>query len=107
MAGQPKVGKSYAMLNLGIAVATGGVVWSTFQVTEPTNAPYVAYESDYNEIKERTNQILCGQPAPDNLYFLKMGLDDADLRLDADGLMRLADYITARHIGLVLSLIHI
>ena len=102
MAGQPKVGKSYAMLNLGIAVATGGVVWSTFQVTEPTNALYVAYESDYNEIKERTNQILCGQPAPDNLYFLKMGLDDADLRLDADGLMRLADYITARHIGLVI-----
>ena len=102
MAGQPKVGKSYAMLNLAIAAAQGGVVWSTFRVEEPTNTLYVAYESDYNEIKERTHQILCGETAPDNLYFLKMGIDDVDLRLDAEGLMRLGDYVTAKRIGLVI-----
>lgn len=102
MAGQPKVGKSYAMLNLAIAAAQGGVMWSTFPIDEPTNTLYVAYESDYNEIKERTHQILCGQAAPDNLYFLKMGIDDIDLRLDAEGLLRLADYVKARKIGLVI-----
>ena len=102
MAGQPKVGKSYAMLNLAIAAAQGGVMWSTFNIEEATNTLYVAYESDYNEIKERTHQILCGEQAPDNLFFLKMGLDDIDLRLDAEGLLRLSDYVTARRIGLVI-----
>ena len=77
-------------------------MWSTFRVEEPTNTLYVAYESDYNEIKERTHQILCGETAPDNLYFLKMGIDDMDLRLDAEGLMRLGDYVTAKQIGLVI-----
>ena len=102
MAGQPKVGKSYAMLNLAIAAAQGGVMWSTFRVQEPTNTLYVAYESDYNEIKERTHQIVCGQPVPNNLFFLKMDIDDMDLRLDAEGLLRLSDYVTRRQIGLVI-----
>ena len=102
MAGEPKAGKSYAMMNLAIAAATGGCVWSAKYVEQATNVLYVAYESDYNEIKERTNQITGGRDVPDNLYFVEMDTSLSELRLDAGGIGMIGDYVTNHDIGLVI-----
>lgn len=102
MAGQAKIGKSYAMLNLALAAADGGVAWSAISLQERTNTLYIAYESDPNEIKERTNIIMNNYPIPDNLYFMNMDLDNLDFKLDATGLQMMADCVKKHDIGLVI-----
>ena len=102
LAGQPKVGKSYAMLNLAVAVCNkGGKVWGHYPVSEPVNTIYVAMESSYNELQERFQQIGPGESMPDNLFFMEME-EGYGFRLDAKGLKTLEIEVVEREIGLVI-----
>lgn len=82
-AGNPKLGKSWAMLNLGLAVAFGGVWLGSVQV-EAGDVLYLALEDNERRMKTRLAKCLQGQEAPGNFHYAtewrridEGGLDDA------------------------------
>ena len=105
-AGEPKVGKSYALLNLALAAAygQGAKVWSHYDMKDQFKTLYLAYESDYDELKERFTELNGGERPPDNLRFEVIEGDDFedDLRLDTQGLNRIARTIADEDIKLVI-----
>ena len=103
LTGQPKVGKSYAMLNLAIAAChgPGGKVWGYFEMGEKVNTLYIAMESSYNEIKERMKQLSPGSIPPSNLHFMEIEAG-YDFRLDEEGLSSLRKTVQSLDIGLVI-----
>jgi hypothetical protein len=67
LAGKPKMGKSWMVLGLGIAVATGGVALGTKRV-EQGEVLYLALEDKSpRRIQNRLDKLLGGRPAPENL----------------------------------------
>src|SRR5918997_2154354 len=67
LAGRPKLGKSWMVLGLGVAVATGGVALGTKRV-ERGEVLYLALEDNERRIHNRLNKLLAGRPAPPNLH---------------------------------------
>lgn len=68
LAGKPKCKKSWFALTTGVAVATGGYVLGSIQVTKGT-VLYLALEDTERRLKDRSNQVMCGQSLPDNFHY--------------------------------------
>jgi hypothetical protein len=68
-AGPPKVGKSWAALGVGVAVARGGVAFSSIPVDEG-DVLYLALEDTPRRLAERLRKVLAGGPPPDRLSFV-------------------------------------
>jgi len=67
-AGGAKIGKSWAMLGMGIAVATGDRVFRYFD-TEPGDVLYFALEDGQRRMQGRLDALSEGWEAPDSLRF--------------------------------------
>jgi hypothetical protein len=66
LAGDPKAGKSWAVLSMGLAVATGERVFE-YCDTEQGDVLYFALEDSEQRLQERVNTLLKGWVAPENL----------------------------------------
>jgi hypothetical protein len=66
LAGDPKAGKSWAVLGMGLAVATGEHAFGYFG-TERGDVLYFALEDSPQRLQERVDTLLKGWVAPDNL----------------------------------------
>ncbi|WP_313558836.1 AAA family ATPase [Ruminiclostridium cellobioparum] len=67
LAGPPKLGKSWLVLDLAIQVSTGQSMWG--KRTTPGSVLYLALEDHQKRLQSRQNLVLNGQPVPKNLYF--------------------------------------
>ncbi len=67
LGGKQKIGKSWLDLNLGIAVATGGVALGHYKV-EQGDVLYMALEDTQRRLQDRMRQLLApGQDGPENI----------------------------------------
>jgi hypothetical protein len=87
LAGKPKMGKSWMVLGLGIAVATGGVALGT-KLVEQGEVLYLALEDNERRIQNRLNKLLASRPAPSNLH-----ITNEWPRLDEGGADLLDDWV--------------
>jgi RecA-family ATPase len=67
LAGKPKMGKSWMTLDLGIAIAVGGVALGTKWV-EQGEVLCLALEDNLRRLKERTEKLLPDGAVPENLH---------------------------------------
>ncbi len=73
LAGKPKSGKSYLMINLAAQLAVGGKVFGVVE-TEPTEILYLGLEDPVSRIKQRMEEVLGPDKLwPDNLHFASSG----------------------------------
>lgn len=91
-----KIGKSWFVLSLGIAVADGEMFWE--RQTEKCGVLYLALEDTYNRLQDRLNKVLNGKPAPEQFYFL------TDVPNLDNGLLGVLDDYLRQHpeIGLII-----
>ena len=89
LGGAPKLGKSYLVLGLGIAVATGGRAFGSIAV-ERGEALYLALEDSPRRLQARLRQILDGEPPPAGLHVTTMWE-----RVEEGGLERLERFLDA------------
>jgi hypothetical protein len=68
-AARPKIGKSWMMLALSVAVAEGGIFLGMYKC-EQGEVLYCALEDNERRLKDRLRLLLNGRPAPENLHFL-------------------------------------
>jgi hypothetical protein len=87
LAGKPKMGKSWMGLDLGIAIATGGVALGTKPV-EQGEVLYLALEDNRRRIHNRLEKLLPGRAAPANLH-----ITTEWPRLDEGGAELLDDWV--------------
>lgn len=66
LVGAPKIGKSWASLGLGLAIASGGTALGSIPV-DPGPVLYLALEDTPRRLKNRMTKILAGTPAPATL----------------------------------------
>ncbi len=66
LVGAPKVGKSWAALNLAVACATGGKAFGRIDV-EAGDVLYLALEDTPRRLQSRLRKVLAGFPAPERL----------------------------------------
>jgi RecA-family ATPase len=66
-AGNPKAGKSFALLGISLAVANGGKAFNRIPV-EKASVLYLALEDNHYRLKNRLKAL--NQPAPENLSFV-------------------------------------
>lgn len=62
----PKYGKSWACLDLGISVASGGYFMG--HKCHKAGCLYLSLEDSNNRLRDRLNKILAGRPAPPELF---------------------------------------
>lgn len=67
LASPPKYGKSWFVLDLGLAVAEGTEFLG--RKTQKCGVLYLALEDSKRRLKSRMNKLLNGRKAPDNFYF--------------------------------------
>lgn len=67
-AGKPKIGKSWLLLHVAIAVARGGFTLGDIHCKEG-DALYCALEDNERRLKSRLGKLLGTQPGPKRLYF--------------------------------------
>lgn len=67
LASPPKYGKSWFVLDLGLAVAEG--LEFLGRKTQKCGVLYLALEDSKRRLKSRMNKLLNGRKAPDNFYF--------------------------------------
>lgn len=67
IAGRPKIGKSWLMMGLSVAVAAGGYFLDSIQV-KPSRVLYLALEDNARRLSSRLKMVLRGKQAPDNLH---------------------------------------
>ncbi|MHB2208534.1 AAA family ATPase [Methylobacterium sp. CM6257] len=88
IAGKPKTGKSWLSLNLGLAVATGGLALGNVQVKQG-KVLYLALEDNERRLQLRLRQCLQDQQGiPADLY-----LDTECPRLDAGGAEAIREWV--------------
>lgn len=63
LAGSPKIGKSWASLGLGVAIASGGRAFGCIEV-DPGPVLYLALEDQPRRLQRRLRAMLRDQPAP-------------------------------------------
>jgi hypothetical protein len=69
LSGAPKVGKSWAILDLCLAVASGGRALGHLQV-DRSPVMYLALEDGHRRLQDRIRQILPGEPIPTDFHYL-------------------------------------
>lgn len=79
--GAPKLGKSWAALNIAVAVASGGRALGQIPV-EQGEVLFLALEDGPRRLKARLQAVLDDQPAPEGLYFETNWLALADRGMD-------------------------
>ena len=94
--GKSKRGKSWLMLDLALAVATGSPVWQHFPTREPQPVLYLALEDGRGRIQRRLRAIQPGIQTTGKLQLLY----DFPL-LNDGGIKRLRHYIETWHYRLV------
>ena len=94
--GKSKRGKSWLMLDLALAVATGNPVWQHFPTSEPQPVLYLALEDGRGRIQRRLRAIQPGITTTGKLQLLY----DFPL-LNDGGIERLRHYIETWHYRLV------
>jgi hypothetical protein len=73
LAGRPKLGKSWLMLGVAIAVASGGCALGQIEVAEG-DVLYLALEDSWRRLQQRLLTQLAGSPAPERLEFERESL---------------------------------
>jgi hypothetical protein len=68
LAGKPKVGKSWLILHVALAVSLGGVALGSIGV-EKGDVLYLALEDIERRLKDRLNKLLSGGLPPDNFHY--------------------------------------
>ena len=94
--GKSKRGKSWLMLDLALAVATGNLVWQRFPTQEPQPVLYLALEDGRGRIQRRLRDIRPGIQTTGKLQLLY----DFPL-LNDGGIERLRHYIETWHYRLI------
>lgn len=84
LAARPKIGKSWFMLAIAIAVALGGIALGSINV-ERGPVLYLALEDNRRRLRGRLEKLLRGGPVPDNLH---MATDWPRLDQGGDGTLR-------------------
>ena len=70
LAGAPKLGKSWMVLDMAIAKATGGTCLGSVQTPEPESVLYLALEDNFRRLQSRMDRLmLVGTPWPERLTF--------------------------------------
>jgi hypothetical protein len=72
LAGKPKIGKSWMMLHVGIAVACGSFTLEDIQCVKG-DVLYAALEDNKRRLQRRLRKLLNGRPAPKRLRILSAG----------------------------------
>ena len=72
LAGKPKIGKSWLMLHVGIAVACGSFTLDDIHCVKG-DVLYAALEDNERRLQRRLRKLLNGQPAPKRLRILSAG----------------------------------
>ena len=85
LAGKPKCGKSWLVLEIAMAVATGGALFGKHEVA-CGDVLYIALEDTYRRIQSRV--IKAGYPAPSNLF-----VETTWPRADQNGLMLIQQWL--------------
>ncbi|EYT65061.1 hypothetical protein H483_0102285 [Dietzia sp. UCD-THP] len=70
LTGPPKVGKSYAVGGLGLALATGGKAFGAIPVGIPRPVLYLALEDGDRRLQARSRHLLEGKPIPEMIDFV-------------------------------------
>jgi RecA-family ATPase len=90
LAGPPKIGKSWMVLDLCLAVATGGLALGSKEV-EQGEALFLALEDSQWRIKNRLLKIAAGEQIPDSLHIITA--TDSFPTLDQGGLKNLIAWL--------------
>ncbi|KUI03936.1 hypothetical protein AU190_15885 [Mycolicibacterium acapulense] len=69
IAGPPKVGKSWFVANIALAVASGGRALGRIPVNQRP-VFYLALEDGHRRLQDRFRQIMAGNPLPDGLNYV-------------------------------------
>ena len=69
LSGAPKTGKSWLILDLCIAKATGGRALRSLDV-DPGDVLYLALEDGHRRLKVRVDQLIPGEPFPPRLHLI-------------------------------------
>ena len=72
LAGKPKIGKSWLMLHVGLAVACGSFTLDDIHCVKG-DVLYAALEDNKRRLQRRLRKLLDGRPAPNRLRFLSAG----------------------------------
>lgn len=88
LASAPKLGKSFMMMQLALALTTGTPFLG--RQTAQVGVVYMALEDGCRRLQERMNDLLDGRPVPDHLYYVT-----ETYRID-DGLFEVIDDYKAR-----------
>ena len=88
LGGKPKKGKSIFALNIGLAIASGGLALGKIPVEQGT-VIYYALEDSHRRLKKRIGQMLQGRQVPEKLILFNH-LE----RIDKGGLRRMESEIT-------------
>lgn len=71
LVGAPKLGKSWMVLGVGIAVAGGGKALGHLQIEQPRDVLYLALEDGHRRLQERCRKLQLGNgDIPGNMEFL-------------------------------------
>ena len=90
LAGPPKIGKSFFCWNMAMAVAQGGIAFSSVIIPEAYNVSYLSLEDPPALLKDRLAMISQGEDLPNNLHIVN---DMIGKKLDALGLKLLGDHL--------------
>ena len=91
LAGPPKIGKSFFCWNMALAIAAGGVAFSSITLEHPYNVTYLSLEDPPALLKDRLELILPEpEEKPNNLHIVH---DLHQKRLDAVGLKMLEAHL--------------
>jgi hypothetical protein len=96
LAAKPKIGKSWMVLDIAIAAATGGKALGTIQV-EQTPVIYYALEDNQRRMKRRMGKLLRGRDWPSGLH-----MGHSLPRIDEDGLDVIRDDVRQTGAGLII-----
>ena len=70
LVGPPKIGKSWFVLDLALAIAAGGRALGAISTGEPRHCLYLALEDGDRRLQDRCRKLLDGQPIPERFHYL-------------------------------------
>ena len=89
LAGHPKIGKSFLVLDIGLQVADGRDVLGVAVDQRPVL--YLALEDSESRIQKRARQLLNGGPLPSDFYFISRTHQSQALTLAQEWVQENAD----------------